>query len=72
MGRNGTGVTRRGLLRTAAALGAMGATRPAWAQGSIKLGLNGGPDERALTSAFPQKGAMVLQRTRPPLLETPF
>ncbi len=27
--------------------------------------------ERSLTTAFPQKGSMILQRTRPPLLETP-
>jgi hypothetical protein len=44
---------------------------PAWAQ-SIKLPLPGGPDERPLTQAFPQKGTMVLQRTRPAMLETPF
>ncbi len=25
-----------------------------------------------MTTAFPQKGAMILQRTRPALLETPF
>ena len=31
--------------------------------------VNGG---RNLVKTFPQKGAMVLQRTRPPLLETPF
>jgi DMSO/TMAO reductase YedYZ molybdopterin-dependent catalytic subunit len=31
-----------------------------------------GPGERPITTDFPQKGAMVLQRTRPPLLETPF
>jgi len=31
--------------------------------------VNGG---RNLVRTFPQKGAMVLQRTRPPLLETPF
>jgi DMSO/TMAO reductase YedYZ molybdopterin-dependent catalytic subunit len=31
--------------------------------------VNGG---RNLARTFPQKGAMVLQRTRPPLLETPF
>jgi DMSO/TMAO reductase YedYZ molybdopterin-dependent catalytic subunit len=31
--------------------------------------VNGG---RNLVKSFPQKGAMVLQRTRPPLLETPF
>ncbi|MDP9007265.1 MAG: molybdopterin-dependent oxidoreductase [Pseudomonadota bacterium] len=28
--------------------------------------------ERGLVKTFPQKGAMVLQRARPPLLETPF
>ena len=27
---------------------------------------------RELVTNFPQKGAMILQRTRPPLLETPF
>src|SRR5260370_3045121 len=27
---------------------------------------------RDLVTNFPQKGAMLLQRTRPPLLETPF
>src|SRR3546814_5264966 len=36
------------------------------------LALPGGPGERTLTTAFPQKGAMILQRTRPPLLETPM
>jgi hypothetical protein len=30
---------------------------------------NGG---RILTSSFPQKTNLILQRTRPPLLETPF
>ncbi len=39
---------------------------------TIELPLPGGPDARPITTAFPQKGAMVLQRTRPPLLETPF
>ncbi|HEY0202686.1 MAG TPA: molybdopterin-dependent oxidoreductase [Acetobacteraceae bacterium] len=72
MGRMDGAVSRRGLLRGLGALGAMAATAPAWAQGAVKLGLNGGPDERALTAAFPQKASMILQRTRPPLLETPF
>ena len=39
---------------------------------TVRLPLPGGPDEQPITTAFPQKGAMVLQRTRPPLLETPF
>ncbi len=72
MGWRDAAVNRRGLLRGLGALGAVAATAPAWAQGAVKLGLNGGPDERALTAAFPQKGSMILQRTRPPLLETPF
>ena len=32
----------------------------------------GGNGARPLTHDFPQKGTMVLQRSRPPLLETPF
>ena len=64
--------SRRRFLGGAGAVGAMLAAPAAWADGSVKLGLPGGPDERALTTAFPQKGQMILQRTRPPLLETPF
>ena len=45
---------------------------PALADTVVKLLLPGGPDERPMTTAFPQKAAMILQRTRPPLLETPF
>jgi len=44
----------------------------ALAESMVKLPLPGGPDERAITTAFPQKGALILQRTRPPLLETPM
>jgi DMSO/TMAO reductase YedYZ molybdopterin-dependent catalytic subunit len=63
--------TRRRLLQSAGILGAMVATFPAWADSFVDLDLPGGPDRRALTTAFPQKGQMILQRTRPPLLETP-
>jgi DMSO/TMAO reductase YedYZ molybdopterin-dependent catalytic subunit len=31
-----------------------------------------GNGQRALATDFPQKGSMILQRNRPPLLETPF
>jgi DMSO/TMAO reductase YedYZ molybdopterin-dependent catalytic subunit len=48
------------------------ASLPAFAETMIRLPLPSGPDERPLTKDFPQKGAMILQRTRPPLLETPF
>jgi DMSO/TMAO reductase YedYZ molybdopterin-dependent catalytic subunit len=65
-------LTRRRFLNSAGILGGMLATFPAWADGLAKLNLPGGPDERSLTTSFPQKGTMILQRSRPPLLETPF
>jgi DMSO/TMAO reductase YedYZ molybdopterin-dependent catalytic subunit len=64
-------MTRRQLL-AAAGLAGVALSRPAWAQSVIDLPLPGGPDARQITTAFPQKGPMILQRTRPPLLETPF
>ncbi len=42
---------------------------PAAAQVDLGFADNG---MRPLTSAFPQKGAMILQRSSPPLLETPI
>ena len=73
----GRTIDRRHFLQGAGAVGvgALGAglaTASAWAGDSTKLHLPGGPDERDLTTGFPQKGEMILQRTRPPLLETPF
>src|ERR1700757_3947302 len=65
-------LTRRRFLNSAGFLGGMLVTFPAWADDLVKLNLPGGPDERALTNSFPQKGPMILQRSRPPLLETPF
>src|SRR3981189_3406917 len=64
-------VTRRRLLR-AAGVGALALTNPSWAQTMVDLPLPGGPGARAITTGFPQKGPMILQRTRPPLLETSF
>src|SRR5580765_1736046 len=64
-------ITRRRLMG-AAAVGALALSRPGWAQTMTNLPLPGGPDAREITTAFPQKGPMILQRTRPPLLETPF
>src|ERR1700684_2721891 len=63
---------RRRFLQSAGALGALIAAAPALADSAVKLDLPGGPDIRALTTSFPQKEQMILQRTRPPLLETPF
>ena len=65
-------LNRRRFLQSAGALGGMAATFPAWADTYIDLDLLGGAGRRELTTAFPQKGQMILQRTRPPLLETPF
>src|ERR1700761_4556156 len=64
-------MTRRRLLG-AAGTAALALTKPAWAETMIDLPLPGGPGARQITTAFPQKGPMILQRTRPPLLETPF
>jgi DMSO/TMAO reductase YedYZ molybdopterin-dependent catalytic subunit len=64
-------VTRRRLLGAAGAAG-FALSKPAWAQTMTVLPLPGGPGARPITTAFPQKGPMILQRTRPPLLETPF
>ncbi len=64
--------TRRAALRLGLAGLGLAATRARAAETQVRLPLAGGPDGRALTEAFPQKGAMILQRTRPPLLETPF
>ena len=42
------------------------------ADSTVDLRLPGGGGERPTTETFPQKGKMILQRTRPALLETPF
>lgn len=63
-------VARRRLLAGAGA--SLIGARAAWAGGSVNLNLPGGPSERELTTAFPEKGALILQRTRAPLLETPL
>ena len=60
-------LARRELILGAAALA--GAAR---AQRSVDLALPGGPSQRPMSSAFPQKGEMIVQRVRPPMLETPF
>jgi DMSO/TMAO reductase YedYZ molybdopterin-dependent catalytic subunit len=64
--------SRRRFLQSAGILGGMAATLPAWADTYIDLDLPGGPDKRELSTAFPQKAQMIVQRTRPPLLETPW
>jgi DMSO/TMAO reductase YedYZ molybdopterin-dependent catalytic subunit len=64
-------VTRRRLLLAGAAGG--GALIAARALGAeVDLRLPGGVGKRPLTGDFPGKGEMILQRVRPPLLETPL
>jgi DMSO/TMAO reductase YedYZ molybdopterin-dependent catalytic subunit len=64
--------TRRQLLGQAAMAGAALASAPAFAETLAQLPFPGDSNQRQVTTAFPQKGAMILQRSRPPLLETPF
>jgi DMSO/TMAO reductase YedYZ molybdopterin-dependent catalytic subunit len=73
IGKPRHGLDRRAVLGGLGLAGlTMAAGHRAWADAETRLPLPGGPQERALTTAFPQKGEMILQRTRPPLLETPF
>jgi DMSO/TMAO reductase YedYZ molybdopterin-dependent catalytic subunit len=65
-------LSRRSLLRQIAFAGLSLAAEPAFAEELIGLPLASDPRERPLTHDFPQKAAMILQRTRPPLLETPM
>jgi DMSO/TMAO reductase YedYZ molybdopterin-dependent catalytic subunit len=64
-------MTRRYLLG-AVGLGGLALSLSRASAETFNLPLPGGPDARDITTAFPQKGAMILQRTRPPLLETPW
>jgi DMSO/TMAO reductase YedYZ molybdopterin-dependent catalytic subunit len=63
---------RRALLRAGGAAGLMMLGGAAAPEGGIDLRLPGGHGRRPLTRDFPEKGEMILQRLRPPLLETPF
>jgi DMSO/TMAO reductase YedYZ molybdopterin-dependent catalytic subunit len=63
-------MNRRTLI-AGAGLGVAGGAFAA-ASGLVDLHLPGGPSERPLAPRFPQKGEMIVQRIRPPLLETPF
>jgi len=45
---------------------------PASAQETVDLHVPGGPSTRIITTSYPQKGRMILQRSSPPWLETPF
>lgn len=69
----GAELTRRGFLIAVGGFGLGGLSAPSMGgeePASIELPFENG--RRPLVSFFPQKGTMILQRTRPPLLETPF
>ncbi|WP_187334934.1 molybdopterin-dependent oxidoreductase [Novosphingopyxis iocasae] len=64
--------SRRRVLQASALGGITAFATPALAQALANLGLPGSPSMREMTTVFPQKGPMILQRNRPPLLETPM
>ena len=66
-------LSRRRFLQAASIVGALPPTIPVWADAFVNLDLPGGPDQRSITGPTSRKkGRMILQRSRPPLLETPF
>lgn len=65
-------LSRRAVLKTIGAATMALAGSAAWADQSMRLPFAGGPQQRQVTHDFPQKGPMILQRARPPLLETPM
>lgn len=72
MERDRWSLTRRRALQGigTSVIGMMSA--PAWAQQTFDFKVPGGPSVRPFTTSFPEKGKMILQRTSPPWLETPF
>jgi DMSO/TMAO reductase YedYZ molybdopterin-dependent catalytic subunit len=65
-------LTRRGALCGLGVAGLSLMTSRAFAQQTVDLDVPGGPSTRAITTSYPQKGRMILQRSSPPWLETPF
>jgi DMSO/TMAO reductase YedYZ molybdopterin-dependent catalytic subunit len=65
-------LTRRALFVDATLAGLTMASSAAWAEALVRFPFRDGAPARPIATGFPQKAAMVLQRTRPPLLETPF
>jgi DMSO/TMAO reductase YedYZ molybdopterin-dependent catalytic subunit len=64
--------TRRHMLGGLGAAGLALAAAPVPAETTVTFPFPAGTGERPIARNFPEKGPMVLQRTRPPLLETPF
>src|SRR6202048_3106607 len=66
------GLTRRGVIRGMGVAGLALMSSRASAQQTVDLHVPGGPGTRMITTSYPQKGRMILQRSSPPWLETPF
>ena len=69
---SGTRLSRRALIAGAGATALAAPVVAKLGAGMVDLGLPGGPSLRPLEPAFPGKGEMIVQRIRPPLLETPM
>ncbi|MEY9184428.1 DMSO/TMAO reductase YedYZ molybdopterin-dependent catalytic subunit [Bradyrhizobium sp. USDA 326] len=65
-------LSRRAMLQALGVAGLTLAGSSVRADQSIRLPIAGEPRDRPMTHDFPQKGSMILQRSRPPLLETPM
>lgn len=65
-------LSRRAVLQALGVAGLTLAGSSVRADQSIRLPIAGEPRDRPMTHDFPQKGSMILQRSRPPLLETPM
>lgn len=65
-------LSRRAVLQALGVAGLTLASSSVRADQSIRLPIAGEPRDRPMTHDFPQKGSMILQRSRPPLLETPM
>lgn len=71
---NSISLSRRNFIAGAGSLGFAGllGTTSGTAGAAALIDLPFANGSRRLVTSFPQKGTMILQRTRPPLLETPF
>src|ERR1700740_1694213 len=67
-----SGLTRRRVLGGMGIASLALTSWPASAQQMVDLHVQGGPSTRMITTSYPQKGPMILQRSSPPWLETPF
>src|ERR1700710_2811799 len=65
-------LTRRRVLGGMGIAGLALMSSPASAQETVDLRVPGGPSTRIITMSYPQKSRMILQRSSPPWLETPF